>query len=160
MAGGPFGVNYGARLAELTNQDGASNTALFCELRIGLNDTDRRGTWAMGLAGASLIAAAATGDATLPNDVHEKSDDIEDCTDLRNKLGVGNTGLGPRRMGCSFDNAPRNWPNWQAQSRSLHPSGVQVCFADGSVRTVPNNIASSVWYLILSREDGKVIPDF
>jgi prepilin-type N-terminal cleavage/methylation domain-containing protein/prepilin-type processing-associated H-X9-DG protein len=160
LAGGVFGVNYGSRVAELTGTDGSSNTILFNELRTGLHATDRRGTWAMGLGGASLTCASSIGDALIPNDREEKSDDIEDCSTLRAALGVGNTGLGPKRMGCSFDNGPLNWPNWQAQSRSLHPSGVQVCFGDGSVRTVPNTIAQSIWYLLNSREDGKVVPDF
>jgi prepilin-type N-terminal cleavage/methylation domain-containing protein len=160
LAGGPFGVNYGCRLTELTQQDGSSNTILFNEVRVGLTNNDRRGTWAMGVGGSSLTCASAIGDSFGPNDAHEKSDDIEDCTALRNTLGVGNVGLGPKRMGCSFDNGTRNWPNWQAQARSLHPSGVQACFSDGSVRTVPNTIATSIWYLLNSREDGKVVPDF
>jgi len=133
---------------------------LFNELRVGLNDVDRRGTWAMGLAGASLTAANAIGDCTVPNDRNEYSDDIENCNNVRQRLGTGNTGLGAIRMGCSNDNLPNNWPNWQAQARSLHPGGVQACFGDGSVRTIPNTIAQSVWYLLNSREDGKTIPDF
>jgi prepilin-type processing-associated H-X9-DG protein len=160
LAGGVFGVNYGSRVAELTGTDGSSNTIIFNELRVGLNSNDRRGTWAMGLGGASLTCASSIGDATIPNDPNEYSDDIEDCNALRQSLGLGNTGLNIKRMGCSNDNLPRNWPNWQAQSRSLHPGGVQVCFGDGSVRTVPNTIAQSIWYLLNSREDGKAIPDF
>jgi prepilin-type processing-associated H-X9-DG protein len=111
-----------------------------------------------------LTCASSIGDSTIPNDANEYSDDIEDCNAIRVSLGVPTTstppGLGPKRMGCSNDNGPRNWPNWQAQSRSLHPSGVQVCFGDGSVRTIPNTIASSIWYLLNNREDGKVITDF
>ncbi len=160
LAAGVFGANYGSRVAELVSQDGSSNTILFNELRVGLNSVDRRGTWAMGLAGSSLTAASSIGDCLVPNDNQEKSDDIEDCTALRQAAGVGNDGLGAKRMGCSFDNAPRNWPNWQAQSRSLHPGGVQVCFGDGSTRMVTNNIAQSIWYLLNSREDGKAVPDF
>jgi prepilin-type N-terminal cleavage/methylation domain-containing protein len=160
LAAGVFGVNYGSRVAELVSQDGTSNTVLFNELRAGLNSVDRRGTWAMGLAGSSLTAASSIGDCFVPNDNHEKSDDIEDCSALRSALGIGNVGLAEKRMGCSFDNGPRNWPNWQAQARSLHPGGVQVCFGDGSTRTVTNNIAQSIWYLLNSREDGKAVPDF
>ncbi len=160
LAAGVFGANYGSRMAELVSQDGSSNTILFNELRVGLNSSDRRGTWAMGLAGSSMTAASSIGDCFVPNDNHEKSDDIEDCSALRAAAGVGNDGLAAKRMGCSFDNAPMNWPNWQAQSRSLHPGGVQVCFGDGSTRTVTNNIAQSIWYLLNSREDGKAVPDF
>ena len=160
FAGGVFGVNYGSRVAELVSQDGTSNTVLFAELRVGINEGDRRGVWAMGVSGSSLVAAHAIGDALQPNDNTEKSDDIEDCTALRVKIGKTTTGMGAMRMGCSFDNAPNNWPNWQAQSRSQHPGGVNVCFGDGSTRLIPNNVTNNVWYLLNSREDGKPVPDF
>ena len=159
-AGGPFGANYGARLSELINQDGSSNTILINEIRVGLNERDRRGVWAMGLCGSSLTAASAIGDSIVPNDSIEKSDDIEDCTAARQLAGVGNTGWGKLRMGCSFDNGPQNWPNWQAQARSKHPAGVQACFADGSVHMIPNTIAQSVWRLLLARNDGQTVPSF
>jgi len=158
--GGVFGVNYGSRMAELTNQDGSSNIIIVAEIRIGLNQVDRRGVWAMGVGGASLIGAAAEGDSTVPNDANEFSDDIEDCRQVRQAMGLGNTGLGKLRMGCSNDNLPNNWPNWQAQSRSLHPGGVQVCFGDGGVRFIPNTIAQSTWRLVLSRNDGQVVPHY
>jgi prepilin-type processing-associated H-X9-DG protein len=61
-------------------------------------------------------------------------------------------------MGCSFDNGPNNWPNWQAQSRSLHPGGVDVCFGDGSVRWVRNDVSQALWQRMLGRNDGLVIP--
>jgi prepilin-type N-terminal cleavage/methylation domain-containing protein len=159
--GGPFGVNYGSRMSELTQQDGASNTILINELRVGLNDVDRRGVWAMPVCGSSLTCASSIGDATVPNDANEFSDDIEDCNAVRVKAGIAErTGMSKTKMGCSNDNLPRNWPNWQAQARSLHPSGVQACFADGSTRTIPNNIPQSVWKLLNSREDGQATPDF
>jgi prepilin-type N-terminal cleavage/methylation domain-containing protein/prepilin-type processing-associated H-X9-DG protein len=165
FAGGVFGVNYGSRVAELVSMDGTSNTILFNELRSGLNLNDRRGTWAMGVAGASMTAASSIGDCLVPNDSTEYSDDIEDCNATRVKQGVQTTsasipGLGPLRMGCSNDNLPNNWPNWQAQARSLHQGGVNVCFGDGSTRLISNNIAQSTWYLLNGREDGKTIPDF
>ena len=64
------------------------------------------------------------------------------------------------RMGCSFDNAPQNWPNWQAQARSLHPGIVQAAFADGSTRAITNNIKTTIWYNLNSREDGQAIADY
>jgi prepilin-type N-terminal cleavage/methylation domain-containing protein len=155
LMGGVFAVNYGVRLAEIGSQDGTSNTIAFNELRVGINPGDRRGVWAMGLGGSSITAAHATGDCFNPNDNAEKADDIEDCTALRAQIGKQTVGMGDMRMGCSFDNAPMNWPNWQAQARSLHPGGVLACFADGSTRFIPNNIATTNWKLLNSREDGQ-----
>jgi hypothetical protein len=146
-------------VAEVNAQDGTSNTILFNELRVGLNQHDRRGSWAMGVGGGSITCASSIGDATVPNDANEFSDDIEDCDMTRTTAGIpGRTGMGPTRMGCSNDNLPRNWPNWQAQARSLHPGGVMVCFTDCSTRMIPNNVAQSVWYSLNSREDGKGDP--
>jgi prepilin-type processing-associated H-X9-DG protein len=60
-------------------------------------------------------------------------------------------------MGCSNDNLPNNWPNWQAQARSNHVGGVNACFADGGVRFITNSIPQSVWAAILSRNDGQPV---
>jgi prepilin-type N-terminal cleavage/methylation domain-containing protein len=154
--GGCFGINWGAKLVEIT--DGTSNTVLLAEVRLGLNTVDRRGCWAMGLSGASVISALATGDATVPNDSNEFSDDIEDCRQVRLMAGVAtNAGLGPLQMGCSNDNQPRNWPNWQAQSRSKHPGGVHIALADGTVRYIQNNIQQTIWQAITGRNDNRVV---
>jgi prepilin-type N-terminal cleavage/methylation domain-containing protein/prepilin-type processing-associated H-X9-DG protein len=153
-AGGPFGVNFGATLAAISGADGTSNTIMFNEIRSGLNAQDRRGVWALGVGGSSITAASAIGDATTPNDMNEYSDDIEDCNAIRQAMGLGNTGLGALQMGCSNDNLPNNWPNWQAQARSRHTNGVNACFCDGSVRFIPNTIAQSVWYNLNARDDG------
>lgn len=159
-SGGPFGINYGSSVSQITVEDGTSNTILFNEVRIGLVPQDRRGVWAMGLGGSSITCAMATGDATVPNDANEYSDDIEDCNAVRQAMGVGNSGLGRLRMGCSNDNLSLNWPNWQAQARSRHVGGVNACFCDGSVRFIRNEIPNSVWKLLNSRNDGQTIPNF
>ena len=62
--------------------------------------------------------------------------------------------MGPLKMGCSNDNRPRNWPNWQLQARSSHAGGVNACFGDGSVRFVKDTISQNIWFYILSRNDG------
>jgi prepilin-type N-terminal cleavage/methylation domain-containing protein/prepilin-type processing-associated H-X9-DG protein len=160
VRGGPFGINYGSSVSEITVQDGTANTILFNEVRVGLNQFDRRGVWAMGLGGSSITAALATGDATQPNDTNEYSDDIENCNNVRQAMGVGNSGLGILRMGCSNDNLPNNWPNWQAQARSRHTNGVNACFCDGHVQFISNNIAESTWRLLNCRNDGQVIPNY
>jgi prepilin-type N-terminal cleavage/methylation domain-containing protein/prepilin-type processing-associated H-X9-DG protein len=160
-AGGIFGINWGARMEDIT--DGTSLTIMFNELRIGLNASDRRGVWAMGVAGSSVTAAHATGDSTAPNDANEYSDDIEDCNAVRQALGPpysNNSGMGANlRMGCSNDNLPNNWPNWQAEARSRHGQGVNVAFADGSVRYFKNSVDTAVWFKMNSRNDGQTYND-
>ncbi|WP_425614422.1 DUF1559 domain-containing protein [Anatilimnocola sp. NA78] len=158
--GGALAINKSPSLTEISNSDGTSETIMIHEIRTGLTDKDRRGVWAMGLGGASVTGGLAQGDATVPNDTNEYSDDVENCNDIRTTLAVGNTGLGKLRMGCSNDNLPNNWPNWQAQSRSLHPAGVQACFADGGVRFITNTIAQTTWKSICGRNEGDVVPSY
>jgi prepilin-type N-terminal cleavage/methylation domain-containing protein/prepilin-type processing-associated H-X9-DG protein len=162
-AGGLFGVNWGDNFDALAgSEDGTTNTILFNEVRAGINQYDRRGKWAMGVAGASVTAAHAIGDCTTPNDTNEYSDAIEDCSHVRSTGGFNLMATPPSmgliKMGCSNDNRPRNWPNLQAQARSLHAGGVNACFADGGVRFIRDDIVQFVWFCLNSRNDGKVIP--
>jgi prepilin-type processing-associated H-X9-DG protein len=149
--GGVLGINWGTLLSQLAQLDGTSNTILFNEVRVGIDERDRRGVWAIGLAGSSVTAAnAPIGDCPTPNHREPLSDDIEDCSRFWSEA------LGPRdRMGCSNQIPPHNWANWQAQARSRHLDGVNACFADGSVRFVRDSITSSVWELMLSRNNGQ-----
>jgi prepilin-type N-terminal cleavage/methylation domain-containing protein/prepilin-type processing-associated H-X9-DG protein len=161
-AGGAFGINWGATLKQISSADGTSSTILINEVRAGLNVKDRRGVWAMGVGGSSVtcaIGAAGGGDCKQPNDNDEYSDDTENCNEARAAANAGNNGLGKLRFGCSNDNLPNNWPNWQANARSLHPGGVHCCFADGSVRFIYNNIANNIWIAVNSRDDGVVLPN-
>jgi prepilin-type N-terminal cleavage/methylation domain-containing protein/prepilin-type processing-associated H-X9-DG protein len=152
--GGPAGINWSASLQNISKEDGTAQTILFNELRVGLNQNDRRGCWAMGVCGGSVTAAHATGDSTQPNDTNEYSDDTENCNDTRMLAGLGNTGLGPMNFGCSNDNLPNNWPNWQATARSWHTGAVNAAFCDGSVHTVRNDVPETIWFNMNSRNDG------
>lgn len=153
--GGPMGINWGAKISDIS--DGTSNTILLNEIRIGLNASDRRGVWAMGLGGASVTGANNRGDCILPNDNTEYSDDIEDCNAARQAAGLGNSGMGVLRMGCSNDNLPNNWPNFQAQARGRHTGGVNACFSDGSVKFIVNGIQQNIWGYVQSRNDGQAL---
>lgn len=147
MTGPVMGINFGAVVHAIP--DGSSNTVLFTEVRVGVNASDPRGVWAMGYPGSSVVAANAIGDCTNPNDRNEGSDDLEGCPDF------WYPGIGTRdRMGCSTGFLNLGWPSWQAQARSRHPHGVNLCFADGSVRTVSNFVLQGVWFSMLSTRDG------
>lgn len=141
------GINFGATQNDVP--DGLSKTVLFNEVRVGIAANDPRGVWALGFPGSSVTAANAIGDCTTPNDANELSDDVEGCPQF------WYAGIGARdHIGCSTGFADLGWPSWQAQARSRHPGGVNVCFADGSVRFVSNYVFQSVWFYMLSARDG------
>jgi prepilin-type processing-associated H-X9-DG protein len=147
-ATGPvMGINFGATLQRIP--DGASNTVMFTEVRIGVNEKDPRGVWALGYPGASVTAANAIGDCTNPNDRNEGSDDVQGCPNF------WYPGIGSRDcIGCSTGYADLGWPSWQAQARSMHGGGVNVCLGDGSVRFISDYVAQGVWFYMLSTSDG------
>jgi len=155
--GGVFGINWGASLKQIT--DGTASTIMINEVRAGLNSKDRRGVWAMGVSGSSVTSAIGLGDCLQPNDNLDYSDDIENCNDARQAQGT-NFNWGTNRMGCSNDNQPNNWPNWQANARSMHAGGVNACFADGSVRFIFNSVPSNLWIAVNSRDDAVVLPNY
>jgi prepilin-type processing-associated H-X9-DG protein len=145
-----FGINYGATLQKIP--DGMAATILFTEVRIGASAADPRGVWALGYPGGSITAANAIGDCPTPNDNSETSDDVQGCPQFYYH------GIGTRdRMGCARGFLNLGWPSWQAQSRSQHPGGVNVCFADGAVRFISNTIDQGVWFSLLSANDGRSV---
>jgi len=117
-------------LAGLT-KDGTSNTIIAGEVRAGVSADDRRGVWAMGGAGSSIVAGYGSGaDDNGPNTCNTYADDI---------LG------GPRGDQSVIQDCMDTWDGatQQATVRSLHPNGVNVVFADNSVHFIPNSIETS-----------------
>jgi prepilin-type N-terminal cleavage/methylation domain-containing protein/prepilin-type processing-associated H-X9-DG protein len=141
-----MGINYGA-VVPSGIPDGTSNTILFNEVRVGLNEFDRRGCWAMGLPGASVTVANAYGDCTQPNDTNDLSDDIQGCERFWYP-GIGTID----HMGCNW-----RYGTGQGQARSQHIGGVNACFVDGSVRFIENDIDQHVWACLLSPTDGMAV---
>lgn len=131
--GGVFAINWGSTIQGI--QDGSSNTAMINHVRAGPVSTDSRGSWAFGFG--STTHGNAIGDDTQPNDVRSNSDDVFGCSDRPDILmGCWGTGFG------------------QHQARSIHPGIVLTAMGDASVRTFSNTTPQTVWYLVLSRNDG------
>ncbi len=141
-AGGMMCINWGAKLNAIA--DGSSNTVMLAEVRSGaiLGAQDSRGVWALGFPGASVVAGNGW-DCARPNTTEDNSDDCEGCiNDPRNGMGAW--------PGCPFQ---------QATSRSKHSGGVQVALGDGSVRFVRDSVTTANWFMMLSRDDGRVWTD-
>jgi len=115
-------------------RDGTSFTILAGEIRAGLTDKDRRGVWAMGMAGSSIACAHGSwGDDNGPNACFRWGDDIK---------GGDQVELG----GSSEDQCMDAWGrsgSRQATFRSLHPNGCNVVFADARVEFINNSIETS-----------------
>jgi prepilin-type N-terminal cleavage/methylation domain-containing protein/prepilin-type processing-associated H-X9-DG protein len=156
---GVMGVNQSTKMRDIL--DGLSSTLMVGEIRAGLSDIDRRGTWALGTAGASaLFKHGCGGDANGPNPANGSSDDIEGCDDLHTTVGVQR--LEAQRMSC--------WQpceSMQATVRSLHPAGANVVLCDGSVHFISNTVQTSnecspnyaAWDRLITSQDGYPLPD-
>lgn len=140
-------INFGARISEIT--DGTANTFLVHEVRVGVSAADRRGTWAMGFPGASMVNGGQDKNVG-PNNREEESDEIEGCANF------WYPGIGARDgMGCI--NKPAVGSEG-AMARSRHSGGVNACFCDGHVQFIKDSISNLTWVLLQSTNDGKV-PD-
>jgi prepilin-type N-terminal cleavage/methylation domain-containing protein/prepilin-type processing-associated H-X9-DG protein len=152
---GMFSINFACKIADVT--DGLSNTAAIGELRIGLNTMDIRGTWALGLAMASLCGHAKPYNPT-PN--NKNGFNYPKCKDGGDEIQAGPV-LGPlypnaAAQGMGF-NCGGGMFNSGGQCRSQHPGGVNMGFGDGSVKFIKNSVSNFVWYALLARKDGTVL---
>jgi prepilin-type N-terminal cleavage/methylation domain-containing protein/prepilin-type processing-associated H-X9-DG protein len=153
--GGVMGANFGVKLQEVT--DGLSNTAILAEIRVGLNSADPRGTWAMGMGGASLMGQTKDYNPT-PN--NKFGIPFPNCDDGGDEL-QGTPAFAPlfpnaAQLGMGF-NCGGGMFNSGGQARSMHPNGVNVCFGDGSVKFIKNTVAQRIWFQILTRCDGTIM---
>lgn len=127
---GVMGVNTSVSSRQIT--DGTSKTIMVGEIRAGLSSKDSRGVWAMGHAGASLLAMFGSGgDANGPNACYANADDV--YCDL--SLGAQNQA---ECMPCITD---RYFA--QAAVRSQHVGGANLALCDGSVLFISDDIETS-----------------
>ena len=118
--------------------DGTSNTILAAENLVWKNGDDRRGRMFNSYQGETLFS-------TLRAPMSPSADAQFSC----------GTGL-PAYMPCTAVSGSANSIN---SARSLHPGGINVLMADGSVRLVTVNIDLFSWNAMGSREGGEVIPN-
>jgi type II secretory pathway pseudopilin PulG len=152
---GVMGAGVSLKLGQVT--DGTAYTLMVAEVRVGVSNRDRRGTWAMGTAGASaLFWHGYSGDSNGVNPCNDRSDDIEGC-DYLDGTDPGYAYLKKECMTC--------WPgcpSYQATSRGRHPGGVLGVFCDGSVRFLPETLVnsgefgsfSSIWDRVVTSQEG------
>jgi prepilin-type processing-associated H-X9-DG protein len=119
--------------------DGTSNTACLSEVIVGPEGTyDIRGWWSNDWGGAYTHRFA-------PNS--------------------GSGDIIPVAQYCNSQRAPCGamgacWSDVYIGARSLHPGGVNVALADGSVRFVTNSVAQNVWQAVGSINGGEVVADY
>jgi type II secretory pathway pseudopilin PulG len=150
---GVMGPNVAVKLKRIT--DGLSKTVMVGEIRAGLTDKDARGVWAMGHAGASIVAGYGwDGDDNGPNTCNAAADDVysDVCATAQGRMEC---------MTCD--------PGYFAQQtvRSAHTGGVFVAMGDASVTFISDDIETSgpfgqccsPWdYLITSGDNGATGP--
>ena len=131
-------MNVALSIAKIT--DGTTHTILIGELRAGLNQYDPRGTWALGVAGASSFWAHGSDNAIGPNACVPNSDGIFGCGRIKGAQG-GEEALLAECMPCD-DVAG------QGTVRSMHVGGAYVGFVDGSVHFISDFIdKGTLWDL-------------
>ncbi len=159
---GVFGNDSRVQFAEIT--DGLSTTALFAEIKRGAFPTnDRRDVVQVP---ASLWNTAGTTPATNPNNATPPAA----CNTAAN--GFNLVGLqyyrGTSVASLYTHTLPPNaagrdcavfpvFDQFHLAARSHHPGGVNVLFADGSVRLVTDTVQSPVWRALGTRSGGEAI---
>lgn len=159
---GVIGPNVAAKLRHIT--DGTTKSILLGEVRAGVTEYDRRGTWALGQAGSSMLFwYGSTGDDNGPNVCNANADDV---------AGPRSTDQPLLERECMPDYTGDNWGD-QATVRSMHVGGVVMGMADGSAHFVsddiettgiygdwgPNGEFMSVWDKMIAGSDGQVIEE-
>ena len=160
--------------------DGTSNTVAFAEMIADDEDTNFSMRPGKGTGGAGNLKAVYFPDVNTAGLALVMAD-IQACNATYQSEGGGKEGGGYRwscgAMGYTMFNTviPPNGGGtikWGAcrnnccpQARhadyvnasSFHPGGVNVCFADGSVRFVKNSIAMNIWWAVGTRANGEVV---
>ena len=144
-----FGINYGARLVEITSGNGTSQTMIFGEYLTGLPHeeapNDLRAVHWIDVPGASQLYSQAAPNTPLP-DLFNPSARL--CPPSYNRPELN--------LPC----AGGSLSDMTAASRSRHPGGVYILKADGSVHFVAQTINLSTWQAMGSISGGEVASEY
>ncbi len=146
LTGGVMGGNTARSIGQI--EDGTTNTILLGELRVGLAEIDPRGTWALGIPGASAMWMHGSDNDLGPNDCQEGGDSIRNGGQI--VAEVGQETLQAECMLCDGAGGV------QAVPRSQHPGGVHVAMCDGSVQFILNEVDTTSEWSIESINEMKV----
>jgi prepilin-type N-terminal cleavage/methylation domain-containing protein/prepilin-type processing-associated H-X9-DG protein len=166
-ANGVIVHDVGRRMAEIT--DGTSNVIMAGEYLPGIDAASGfKAVAAISVANRAFptqaeldVVAAAPAARILTNNGrwwawHSHTNALFNTAAPPNwkcQNGAGGAGVGG--AGLSWDSCVGIVP-----SRSLHPGGVNVCLADGSVRFVRDNITLLTWQILGNIGDGQPVGDF
>ena len=161
--------------------DGLSNTALFSEHLIGLGDGSLLGPTvtypSQNARRAVFMAAAAGAPGSDPNAFVAGCKSIgAGAASVRSNASGYNWTIGypwytsnlsynhfgpPNSLPCvnSSDTITQSWPSLLGSSSasSFHPGGVNVGFADGSVKFIKDTINLPTWWALGTRNGGEII---
>jgi prepilin-type processing-associated H-X9-DG protein len=144
-----FGINYGARLLDITNGNGTSQTMIFGEYLTGLPHADfpndLRGVHWIDVPGMSQLYTQATPNSASP-DLFNPSARFCPPSYNRPELNLPCGGGSVNEM--------------TAASRSRHPGGVNVLKADGSVHFVSQSINHSTWQAMGAMSGGEIVSGY
>jgi prepilin-type N-terminal cleavage/methylation domain-containing protein len=138
---GGFNVSFGFQRFP----NGLSNIIGIDEIRAGIDPIDPRGTWALGMVGASLTAVHPQG----PNEQTSGLDCINSCT----ILGLTYSPTELRRLGMPCSSVSPVPANWAATARSQHVHLVNVLKLDGSVDSIADTITPELWTRLHARDE-------
>jgi prepilin-type processing-associated H-X9-DG protein len=144
-----FGINYGARLVDITNGNGTSQTMIFGEYLTGLPHAqapdDLRGVHWIDVPGMSQLYTHAAPNSAIP-DLFNPS--ARFCPPSYNRPDLN--------LPCGGGSVSE----MTAASRSRHPGGVNVLKADGSVHFVSQNINLSTWQAMGAISGGEIVSEY